>query len=85
MFTFYAGFEKMERGLSEKYHDRVSPVKRHMDHMVSIGAAPGLINPQLNTMTSDVVKVREGWNIYLFWTERLDIYLIVELLWPKAP
>lgn len=49
----------MERGLSEKYHDRVSPVKRHMDHMVAIGAAPGLINPQLNTMTSDVIKVRE--------------------------
>lgn len=49
----------MERGLSEKYHDRVSPVKRHMDHMVAIGAAPGLINQHLNTMTSDVIKVRE--------------------------
>lgn len=59
VFMFYVGFEKMERGLSEKYHDRESPVKRHMDHMVAIGAAPGLINPQLNTMTSDVVKVRE--------------------------
>ncbi|XP_078350176.1 sterol carrier protein 2-like isoform X1 [Oculina patagonica] len=51
------GFEKMERGLSERYNDRISPVKRHMDHMVSIGAAPGLINPQLNAMTSDVVKL----------------------------
>lgn len=51
------GFEKMERGLSERYHDRVSPVKRHMDRMVAIGAKPGLINPQLNTMTSDVVKL----------------------------
>ena len=48
----------MERGLSEKYHDRVSPVKRHMDHMEAIGAAPGLINPQLNAMTSDVIKAR---------------------------
>ena len=48
----------MERGLSERYHDRVSPVKRHMDHMEAIGAAPGLINPQLNAMTSDVIKVR---------------------------
>lgn len=47
----------MERGLSEKYKDRVSPVKRHMDHMVNIGAAPGLVNPQLNSMTSDVIKV----------------------------
>ena len=60
---FYAGFEKMERGLSERYHDRVSPVKRHMDHMVAIGATPGLINPQLNAMTSDIVKVRECLNI----------------------
>lgn len=51
------GFEKMERGLSERYKDRVSPVKRHMDHMVNIGAAPGLVNPQLNSMTSDVIKV----------------------------
>lgn len=69
VFMFYTGFEKMERGLSEKYHDRVSPVKRHMDHMVSIGAAPGLINPQLNTMTSDVVKVRDcqNWRVrYIF-------------------
>ena len=48
----------MERGLSERFHDRVSPVKRHMDHMIGIGAAPGLVSPQLNTMTSDVIKVR---------------------------
>lgn len=51
------GFEKMERGLSERFHDRASPVKRHMDHMIAIGAAPGLVNPQLNTMTSDVIKL----------------------------
>ena len=56
-FFFCKGFEKMERGLSERYKDRVSPVKRHMDHMVNIGAAPGLVNPQLNSMTSDVIKV----------------------------
>ena len=48
----------MERGLSERYNDRVSPVKRHMDHMVAIGAPPGLVNPHLNTVTSDVIKVR---------------------------
>ena len=48
----------MERGLSERFHDRASPVKRHMDHMIAIGAAPGLVNPQLNNMTSDVIKVR---------------------------
>ena len=53
----FEGFEKMERGLSERFHDRASPVKRQMDHMIAIGATPGLVNPQLNTMTSDVIKV----------------------------
>lgn len=47
----------MERGLSEKYNDKISPVKRHMDHMVDIGAKPGLIQPHFNTMTSDVIKL----------------------------
>jgi len=47
----------MESGLSEKYHDKVSPVKRHMDHMVDIGAEPGLIQPGFNHMTSDVIKL----------------------------
>lgn len=51
------GFEKMEGGLSEKYTDRISPVSRHMDHMASIGAEPGLISPQMNHMTSDVIKL----------------------------
>ncbi|WAR24814.1 NLTP-like protein [Mya arenaria] len=51
------GFEKMERGLSERYTDKTSPVKRHMDHMVDIGAKPGLIQPRMNSMTSDVVKL----------------------------
>lgn len=53
----FEGFEKMERGLSEKYTEKISPVKRHMDHMVDIGAKPGLIKPQFNTMTSDVIKL----------------------------
>ena len=47
----------MERGLSQRYTDRTSPVDRHMDHMVKIGADPGLILPHLNEMTSDVVKL----------------------------
>jgi len=51
------GFEKMEGGLSEKYHDRESPVKRHMDHMETLGATPGLISPKMNAMTSDVIKL----------------------------
>lgn len=52
-----SGFEKMERGLSEKYTDKASPVAVHMDHMVKIGAKPGLIQPHMNNMTSDVVKL----------------------------
>ena len=47
----------MEGGLSEKYTDRTSPVKRHMDHMETLGANPGLINPTMNHMTSDVIKL----------------------------
>ena len=47
----------MERGLSERYTDRTSPVDRHMDHMVKIGADPGLIQSRMNKMTSDVVKL----------------------------
>ena len=47
----------MEGGLSEKYIDRISPVGRHMDHMVNIGAEPGLISPKMNHMTSDVIKL----------------------------
>ncbi|KAK7100663.1 hypothetical protein V1264_023576 [Littorina saxatilis] len=51
------GFEKMEGGLSERYTDRISPVGRHMDHMVAMGADPGLIQPRMNHMTSDVIKM----------------------------
>ena len=47
----------MEKGLSERYPDKMSPVGRHMDHMLTIGAEPGLIQPNLNNMTSDVVKL----------------------------
>lgn len=51
------GFEKMEGGLSERYTDRVSPVGRHMAHMVTLGADTGLIQPTMNHMTSDVIKL----------------------------
>lgn len=51
------GFEKMEGGLSERYHDRISPVDRHMQHMVDLGADPGVIQPTMNKMTSDVIKL----------------------------
>ncbi len=51
------GFEKMDRGLSSKYTDKVHPVQDHFDHMEKLGAKPGLIIPRLNQMTSDVIKV----------------------------
>ncbi|XP_071117521.1 sterol carrier protein 2-like [Haliotis cracherodii] len=51
------GFEKMEGGLSERYTDRISPVGRHMDHMVNLGATPGVVQPRMNNMTSDVIKL----------------------------
>ena len=51
------GFEKMEGGLSERYTDRISPVGRHMDHMVAMGADPAVIQPRMNRMTSDVIKL----------------------------
>uniref|UniRef100_A0A2C9JSB8 Thiolase N-terminal domain-containing protein n=1 Tax=Biomphalaria glabrata TaxID=6526 RepID=A0A2C9JSB8_BIOGL len=51
------GFEKMEGGLSEKYNDRVSPVEKHMKHMVNLSADDQLISPKLNKMTSDVIKL----------------------------
>eukprot|EP00794_Sanderia_malayensis_P020126 gene20126-22098_t len=51
------GFEKMDRGLSSKFTDKIHPVKEHFDHMEKLGAEPGLINPHLNQMTSDVIKL----------------------------
>ena len=48
----------MDRGLSSKYTDKVHPVDDHFSHMEKLGAKPGLINPRLNKMTSDVIKVR---------------------------
>ena len=47
----------MERGLSERYTDKISPVGRHMGHMLKLGAEPGLIQPRMNAMTSDIVKM----------------------------
>ena len=47
----------MERGLSERYNDKVSPVGRHMDHLETLGAKPGHIKPGFNKMTSDIIKM----------------------------
>ena len=52
----YAGFEKMDRGLSEKYTDKTSPIKNHTDTLVDLGADPNPLH-QMNAVTSDVIKV----------------------------
>ena len=47
----------MEKGLSSRYPDKASPVQQHFDSLVTIGASPDLINPNVNKMTSETVKV----------------------------
>lgn len=54
-----AGFEKMDHGLSENFTDRVSPIKPHIDHLESLGVQSGPLNPHVNSVTSDVVKVQQ--------------------------
>jgi len=53
-----AGFEKMDSGLSENFPDRVSPMKQHVDGLKDLGVESGPLNPHVNAVTSDVVKVR---------------------------
>ena len=48
----------MDHGLSENFTDRVSPIKAHVEHLRSLGVEPGPLNPYVNSVTSDVVKVR---------------------------
>ena len=50
----------MDHGLSENFTDRVSPIKAHVEHLRSLGVEPGPLNPYVNSVTSDVVKVRGG-------------------------
>ena len=57
------GFEKMEGGLSERYPDKASPVKRHFDNLVHLGATSEPINSKVNRMTSETVKVSEAYNV----------------------
>lgn len=46
----------MERGLSEKFTEKTSPIKNHTDTLVDLGADPQPIR-HMNTVTSDVIKV----------------------------
>ena len=56
--TMAVGFEKMDSGLSENFPDRVSPIKGHVDGLRELGAETGPLNPHVNAVTSDVVRVR---------------------------
>ncbi len=51
------GFEKMNSGLSENFPDRVSPLQQHVEGLKILGVEPGPLNPHVNAVTSDVVKV----------------------------
>lgn len=47
----------MDSGLNENFPDRMSPIKAHVDGLKSLGAETGPLNPHVNAVTSDVVRV----------------------------
>ena len=47
----------MDQGLSENFSDRVSPIKQHVESLEKLGAKSGPLNPYVNAVTSDVIKV----------------------------
>ncbi len=47
----------MNSGLSENFPDRVSPLQQHVEGLKILGVEPGPLNPHVNAVTSDVVKV----------------------------
>ncbi len=48
----------MDSGLKENFPDRMSPIKAHIDGLKSLGSETGPLNPYINAVTSDVVRVR---------------------------
>jgi len=50
------GFEQMERGLTTRYDDKISPVGTHIDHLHKLGADTVPI-PGLNKWTEEVIKM----------------------------
>nr|XP_047132720.1 sterol carrier protein 2 isoform X2 [Hydra vulgaris] len=50
------GFEKMDRGLTVKWNDRLHPSQAHFDYMRKLGV-PAENIPSLESFTSDVLKV----------------------------
>lgn len=53
----YSGFEKSERGLSEKYTEKVSPLDRHFAHMENLGHQLGSVTPGVNEVTSNIIRL----------------------------
>ena len=53
----YIGFEKMDRGLTVKWEDRVHPSQKHFDRMADLGVPVGTVTPTLSYFTSEVLKV----------------------------
>lgn len=47
----------MDSGLKENFPDRMSPIQGHVDGLRSLGAETGPLNPHVNAVTSDVVRV----------------------------
>ena len=47
----------MDSGLKENFPDRMSPIKAHVDGLRGLGAETGPLNPHVNAVTSDVVRV----------------------------
>ena len=47
----------MDSGLKENFPDRVSPIKVHVDGLRGLGSETGPLNPHVNAVTSDVVRV----------------------------
>ena len=55
----------MDSGLKENFPDRVSPLKAHVDSLNSLGAESGPLNPYVNDITSNIVRVCMHVFIYL--------------------
>lgn len=47
----------MDSGLSENFPDRMSPMQGHIEGLKKLGVESGPLNPHVNAVTSDVVKV----------------------------
>ncbi|XP_057316141.1 sterol carrier protein 2-like isoform X1 [Hydractinia symbiolongicarpus] len=51
------GFEKMDRGLTTKWDDRINPSQKHFDRLGAFNVPPESVTPALSNFTSDVLKI----------------------------